>query len=111
MFVRRVEQVAAERAILARVVVVLVGRHRLAVCTLPHRAKKNCSLAPPGRCVLPRLAVSSRASSLARFLSPPKALRCTRREVATAASQALKTDERNDARLEKAKNPPHETGT
>lgn len=88
MFVRRVERVAAERAILARVVVVLVGRHRLAVCTLPHRAKKIARSPTPGRCVLPRLAVSSRASSLARFLSPPKALRCTRREVATAASQA-----------------------
>ena len=56
---------------------------------LPHRrAQKNARSPTPGRCVLPRLAVSSRASSFARFLSPPKALRCTRHEVATAASQA-----------------------
>lgn len=98
MFVRRVERVAAERAILARVVVVLVGRHRLAVCTSSlTEQKKNARSPTPGRCVLPRLAVSSRASSLARFLSPPKALRCTRREVATAASQA----HQRLARLEK----------
>ena len=50
MFVRRVERVAAERAILARVVVVLAGRHRLAVCTSSLTEQK--SLARPRRGVV-----------------------------------------------------------
>ena len=97
MFVRRVERVAAERAILARVVVVLVGRHRLAVCT--SSPSKNCSLAHAGALCPPATAASSRALLSRGFSHPESAALHAPRGRHRGLPSSPKTDERDDARL------------
>ena len=102
LFVRRVERVAAERAILACVVVVLVGRHRLAVCTSSLTEQKKCSLAHAGALCPPATRrFESRLFSREVSLTPESAALHAPRGRHRGLPSSPKTDERDDARLEK----------
>ena len=93
MFVRRVERVAAERAILARVVVVLAGRHRLAVCTSSLTEQK--SLARPRRGVVSSRDPPFRVALFPRevSLTPESAALYAPRGRRRGLSSSPKTDE------------------